>query len=146
MAGVVGHLVKLIAPASMPVLLLGNLIAGIAVMPMTMLINIFLIECMDYGEWKDGRRVEGAYSSVTGLASKLGAAFASGVVGVVMEFAKFDSTLAVQTQSTNTAIIVLYSVIPAVLFLIHFLILRKYDLDKKIPQIRQDLETRRANA
>lgn len=145
-AGIVGHIVKLIAPASMPVLLLGNLITGIAIMPMSMLINIFLIECMDYGEWKDGRRVEGAYSSVTGLASKLGTAVASGVVGIVMEFAKFDSTLAVQAQPANTAIIVLYSVIPAVLFLIHFLILRKYDLDKKIPQIRQELETKRANA
>lgn len=144
--GIIGHMIKLTAPASMPVLLLSNLIAGMACLPMPMLINIFLIECMDYGEWKTDRRVEGAYSSVTGFASKLGTAIASGVVGIVMEFTKFDSALPEQPQSANAAIIVLYSVIPAVLFLIQFLVMRKYDLDKKIPQIRQELETKKAGA
>lgn len=129
----------------MPVLLVGNLITGTAIIPMSMLINIFLIKCMDYGEWKDGRRVEAAYSSVTGLASKLGTAFASGIVGLVMQFAHFDGSLTVQTsQSANTDIIVLYSVVPAILFLVHFLVLRMYDLDKKLPQIRQDLAQKRS--
>lgn len=141
--GVIGNVIKFVGGANMTTLMIGNFIAGLAIMPVSMMINMFLIECMDYGEWKNGTRVEAVFSSISGFANKLGSGFASIAVGFVMEFAGYDGTLAVQSQKANMSIIALYSVIPMVLFAIQFFVMRKYNLADKIPQIRRELNERR---
>lgn len=125
-------------------LLVGNLLAALAILPISMMINVFLIECMDYGEWKNGSRVEGVYSSINGFASKLGSGLASVSVGFIMQFAGYEGALEVQSQAANMSIIALYSVVPLILFVVQFLVMKQYDLDKKIPQIRKELRERRA--
>lgn len=140
---VVGNLIKLINLQSMPVLLVGTLLSGVGVLPISLLVNIFLIECMDYGEWKNGVRVEAAYGAINGLGSKVGSAFASAAIGIVMQFGGFDASVAVQSSSANASIIALFAVIPAILFAVAILLFTRYDLPKKLPEIRQELDARR---
>ncbi len=139
----VGNLIKLAAPQSMPVLLLSSLLAGVGIMPASMLGSIFIIECMDFGEWKNGVRIEAAYGAISGLGAKIGSAFASAAIGIVMQFAGFDAAATVQSSGANNSIIALYTIIPAVLFVVALILFLSYDLPKKLPQIRQELEVRR---
>lgn len=140
--GAVGNLFKFIFGSNLIALLIGNLLALVPLM-VSCMINIFLIECMDFGEWKNGSRVEGGLGAINGFASKLGTGLSSVIVGFVLQFAGYDGTLSVQSSSANSAIIALYAIIPMVLFIVQFIIMKQYDLDGKLPQIRKELEKRR---
>lgn len=141
--GVVGNAIKFIGGTSMSTLIIGSLVAGIGILPISMMINILVIQCMDYSEWKSGIRVEGVFSSVSGFSSKVGGGLASALVGFVMGISGYNGTLTVQSQSANMSIIALFAVVPMILFLLQYIVLRKYDLDKIMPQIQKDLAERR---
>ncbi|MBD5452704.1 MAG: hypothetical protein HDR30_00040 [Lachnospiraceae bacterium] len=139
--GALGNLLKFVGKTNLPILIVGNLLTMVPLM-FSCMINIFLIECMDFGEWKNGVRVEGGLGSINGFASKLGTGLSSVIVGFVMQLAGYDGTLAQQSQSANFAIIALYSLIPLALFIVQFIVMKQYDLDKKLPQIRAELGER----
>ena len=58
----------------------------------------------------------------------------------------FDGTLAVQSSTAMGSIVALYCWIPAVLYAFLILFIRLFDLDKKMPKIREELEERRKAA
>lgn len=139
--GAAGNLIKFIGGTNLVTLIVGNLISMVPLM-FSCMINIFLIECMDFGEWKNGIRVEGGLGSVNGFAGKLGNGLSSVIVGFVMQLAGYNGALEVQSSSANFAIIALYSIIPFILYIVQFFVIKQYDLDEKLPQIKADLEKR----
>ena len=60
--------------------------------------------------------------------------------------AGYVGTLTVQPDSAINMIIMLYSVVPAIFCLIEYVLLRKYDLEKSIGDIRAQLEAKRSAA
>lgn len=142
--GIVGSIIKLFAGSNMVVLVLGNLLVGIGTMPMSMLVHIYVIDCMDYGEWKTGKRIEGITNSVNNFASKIANGLAVGSLGVMLGAVGYVGSLDVQPEAVNNVIIGLFSWIPAILFAIALMILHFYDLDEKMDQIKVDLKARRS--
>lgn len=110
------------------------------------LVGMLAIDCADYNEWKGNARMKGTLSSVTGFANKIGAAFGTFIVGVLLTVAGFDGTLEVQTAAADNMIRFIYAWIPAIFALIACIALHFYTLDKKKAQISADLAERRANA
>lgn len=143
---IAGNVLKFAGGPHMGTLIGGSLLAGLGVMPLSMLISIFLIECMDFGEWKTGIRLEGAYGSVRGLADKIGTALSTSVLGFILQAAGFNKELAVQSGGATFAINALYSLIPAALLAVALLVISRYDLYKKLPEIRAELDSRRAGS
>lgn len=143
--GVVANIIKGFAGANMGMVIVGNLIGVLAVLPLSFYAPVMVISCMDYSEWKNGERVEGAFSAVNGFASKVGAGLSSVITGFAMGAAGFDGTLAVQSASATKAIVALYSWVPAVLFIVIIILMKFYKLDDMMPQITADLEARRKN-
>lgn len=137
--GVVGIIIRTFGGTNMATLLIGSGISSIAVLPISMMINTYLIDCMDYGEWKTGVRVEGMIASVTNFAGKVGAGAASGLLGLVMGLAGYDGTLSVQSQSANMAIVGMYNIFPLVMYVIMFVLAMMYKMDKIKPQMKEDL-------
>ena len=141
LAAVVGYLIKIFGSISFPVLVIASIVVSLAGLPLNMLGHIITIECIDYGEWKNNvSGVEGIYGR---FAIKIGSGLASAVVGIIMGIAGFDGTLEVQSALANGSIIALSTVIPAALSLVQYFVIRKYDLNDKIGQIRQELDARR---
>ncbi len=138
--GVVGYGIRIIGGTNLVTLTVGSLIGGVAILPITMMISIYLIDTMDYGEWKTGVRVEGMLGSVNSFSSKLGSGIASGMVGLIMGLAGYDGTLAVQSASANASIIALFNYVPMVLMVVLLLLAIAYKLDKELPAIKADLE------
>lgn len=141
--GIIGNVIKGFAGANMGLIIVGNLLGVLAALPLSFYAPVMVISCMDYSEWKNGDRVEGAFSAVNGFASKVGAGLSSVVTGFVMGVAGFDGTLTVQSTAANNAIVALYSWIPAVLFAVIIVLMKFYKLDEMMPQISADLEARR---
>lgn len=141
--GVIGYGIRIIGGTNLITLVIGSLIGGVAVLPITMMINIYLIDTMDYGEWKTGMRVEGMLGSVNSFCSKLGSGMASGLVGLIMGLAGYDGTLEAQSASATASIVALFNYLPMVLMIVLFLLAIAYKLDKELPKIKEELAKKR---
>lgn len=140
---VVGNVIKFFAGANLTLVFVGSLIASIPGASMIQMIgSIFMIQCMDYGEYKTGIRPEAMLNSVNGFASKVGQGIASGLLGVLMGAAGFVSGAETQSASAMTAIQLGYSIVPALLCIVMLVILHFYDLDKRQGEIRGELAKR----
>ena len=139
--GLAGNIIRTFP--NLPMLMVGNLLTSIAVIPTGMLLPSLLIDCMDYNEWKTGKRVEAIFGSLNAFSMKLGSGISSVLVGAVMAMTGFDAQLDVQNAATNAGIIALYAVIPAAMFLIMFAALRRYRIDQEMPRVREELQIRR---
>lgn len=140
--GIVGMVIRTLGGTNMITILLGGGIASVAVLPISMMINTYLIDCMDYGEWKTGVRIEGLIASIVNFAGKVSAGVASGLLGFVMGMSGYDGSLAVQSSTANMAIIGMFNIFPLVLYVVMFLVARMYQLDKIRPQMQADLKKR----
>lgn len=123
---------------------IGNIVLAIGTLPISMMSNLLIIECADFNEWEGRPRMEGTLGSVNGLASKLGSAFGTFIAGVLLSISGYVGGTEVLPDSALMMIRLLYSLIPAVLYLLVAVCLHFYHLDKKIVQIRQENEARRA--
>ena len=104
-------------------------------------------DVIDYQEFLSGRREEGTSYSFYSFARKLGqtvaGAGASGVLGII----GYNGKLAVQSAAVQTKMYTAATLVPAVLLVLLFLLLRfGYKLGKKeLLTLHDDLESHRAN-
>jgi Na+/melibiose symporter-like transporter len=69
---------------------------GIGIVPISLMIATYVIDVMAYGEWMNGKRIEGPLASINSFATKAGPALASGVTGLIMGLAGYDGLAEVQ--------------------------------------------------
>ena len=137
---VIGNVIKFIAGKNMVLIMLGSFISTVpGASALLMIGSIFVIQCMDYGQWKTGVRLEGPVNCVYGFASKVGSGIASGLAGALLGAAGFVGASETQTASALTAIQMSYSIVPLIICVIMLVILHFYDLDKNGEQIKQNL-------
>lgn len=141
--GIIGKLLPLLSTKNIGLLAVGNILGTIGYMPIYVLTINMLIECMDYGEWRFRKRGEGIYSCISGFCSKVGTGLGNWLVGFVMMLGGYVSSAASQSQGAVNSVIGLYTIVPAVLYLIAAVFMHFYKLDDELPQIQKELEQRR---
>lgn len=141
--GAVGRFLPVFQTTNMMMLTVGAMLNSIASMPIYILCANAIINCMDYGEYKSGVRGEGIYTCVSGFCSKVGIGLASGILGLVTSLGGYNGTLAIQSESANMSIILCYTVIPTVLYVVAALALGKFNLEKQLPEIQKALKERK---
>ncbi|GHV82447.1 hypothetical protein AGMMS49991_10050 [Spirochaetia bacterium] len=142
----VGYGLLFFAGNNLPMVLVCAVLGGVGSNCLAMIGGVFIIQTMDYGEWKTGKRVEGMLSSFNSFASKIGSGFASLIVGAVMALGGYVSGAETQTPAALMSIKFVYSITPFVFCILGLVVLHFFDVDKKIPQIQKDLEARKATA
>lgn len=140
---IIGGIVKYFAGANMPMLLIGTVLSGIGTTGLIMMGSIFIIQCMDYGEWKTGIRIEGMMNTIPSFAGKLGTGLASGLSGAIMGAAGYVGNAAAQTASANTAIVWCFSLIPAIICIIALITLHFYDYEKIGEKIKKEIQEKK---
>ena len=115
----------------------------VGMVPLAMMVAAYTAETMDYGEWKNGIRIEGPLNSIIAFSQKVGPAIASGVTGLIMGIAGYDGLAEVQSASANNAIVLLYNWIPIVLLIAATVFAFMWQLGKLMPKIQTELEERR---
>lgn len=133
---------RLLVPTNLIWLVLMSFIALCGIMSLSFMKPLLTIDCITYGKWKTGNAVEAAYSTVNSLADKLGLGVGSFVLGAILNAGGFDGTAAVQSESALFTIKMLFTVIPAVLMFIAVIVLLCYDLEKRLPKMKKELEER----
>jgi GPH family glycoside/pentoside/hexuronide:cation symporter len=140
-----GNVLKFLGQTNLPMILIGTLLAGFGTSTVTMMNHYFMLQCIDYGEFITGKRVEGMPSSIMSFTSKIGSGLASVSVGFLMGIAGYVGSTQQQTPSALGSIVALYTLIPAgicvaMLVILHFF----YDVEKKLPALRKAHEERLA--
>ena len=140
--GIIATLIRCFMPYSfMAALILGG-IATFATIPMMAVGGVLVNNTVEYGEWQSGKRLVGMVNSASSFGVKIGSGLAAAMIGWILAFGNYDGTLAAQPDSAITSILVLTVYLPLVLFIVTYLLLRKYDLDEKYPQIVKELAER----
>ncbi len=141
--GVIGIGLRTLGTTNIATIFIGSLLISLSTTPLSTMISIYLIDCMDYGEWKTGTRIEGPIASISNFASKIGAGIASGFIGLVMGMVGYDGLAQVQTPLVNGAIVFIYNWFPLIMLVIMLILSRFYQVDRQRPQMNADLAARR---
>jgi GPH family glycoside/pentoside/hexuronide:cation symporter len=144
--GIIGFVVKIFAGANIPLLLITSLVGSLGTLPIALMVNLYVIDCMTYSEWKTGKRADGFFSVMCQFGNKVGSGLGSASVGLLMGLVGYDGMAEAQSAGVNNMIIALYSWIPAIILVVSLVIFAMHDLDKRMPQIKRELEARKAAA
>lgn len=140
---IVGYLITLIAPESFGVVMLAQIVKGFGQGPLLGGVWAMFPDTIEYGEWKTHVRIEGLLYSGGSLGQKIGVGFGTALTGWVLAWGHYNGALATQSASAISSIYQLFIYIPVVIYVLQIIMLFMYDLDKKYPQIMQDLADRR---
>jgi len=100
----------------------------------------------DYGEWKTGKRITGISFSGNLFFLKLGLAIAGAMVGFLLSWYGYDAGAKQQSPESINGIVMLFTIIPGVGYLITAGVVRLLKVDREMMQrIQADLEKRRTN-
>ena len=143
MMSILGGVLNFLAGANLAMLAVGGIIIGVSSLPCSYMTNILAIDCADYNEWKGTPRMEGTLCSITGFANKLGAAFGTFLIGILLTSSGFDGTLAAQPDSAVMMIRVSYALVPVFFYVFGAFALRFYKLDKMKAEINAGIEAHR---
>lgn len=100
----------------------------------------------DYGEWKTGKRSTGISFSGNLFFLKVGLAVAGAMVGFLLSAYGYDASAAHQSENAIGGIILLFTVIPGVGYLITAGVVRLLKVDRAMMiKIQSDLSKRREN-
>lgn len=138
-----GYLMNFFAGGNAVLLGLAAVCYGVGSIPISMLINLLVIECANFNEWKGMQRMEGTMGCVTGFATKVGSSIGAGVLGILLSASGYVGDVELIPDSAVMMIRCLFSVIPAVLWLVVAGSLLLYKLDKLMPQIKSEIKAAR---
>ena len=143
---VAGALLGWLMPRNMLAVILSLVIRSFGLLP-TYMMAAMLAEALDHIEWKNGFRCDGFSASVVSITVTVGMGLAVGlfnlglgVLGYVPPAA--DGTWVAQNAAVQNYFIIGYFGIPAVVFLIVFLLMIPFKVEKLIPQIQADIVAR----
>jgi len=139
----IAYIVRAFAPTNLILYAVTSIACSVGTLPMVYFVGLLVIDCMDYGEWQTGYRVESGYSAVTSAGQKIAAGLASGFAGLVMGAVGFISGEESQTDTALLGIKALTIYVPIVIGAVLVVLICCYKLDDKIEQIRKELLEKR---
>lgn len=142
--GMAANVLRIINPTNFWYNTVLGCVSSFANIPMMCLLGVTTAMAIDYNAYKYGNRMVACSQSATGFGGKVGNGLGASVVGWCLAIAHYDATLDVATAATRQAIYAFNIYIPLVLFLVMFICAMKFDLEAKLPGIREELERRKA--
>jgi GPH family glycoside/pentoside/hexuronide:cation symporter len=114
-------------------------------------------DIFDYTEWKCGKSLAGTQTAVSGFLNKVASASASAIISALLVWGAYDAekldaviaagqSVADVYPATANAINFAFGGLSLVSTIIAIVVLIPYDLDKKYPAIRKELDKRQASA
>ena len=95
----IGYALRWVFGANLITIMVGTIFTTIGTVPISMLLSIYTLECIDYGERKTGERVEGFISALMGFGTKVGSGIGSAVVGFLMGISGYIASEAAVSQT-----------------------------------------------
>lgn len=139
---VLGGLIMLIDPLSLPILVVSTIVNTIGTAPISICVFAMLGDTASYGEWKTGVRNEALVFSATTFSEKVGNAVGAALIAFILSFGGFVGGQAIQTESAITTMKLCMIGAPIVIAVVLIIALYFYKLDKIYPTVMKELEER----
>lgn len=142
--GILGNGLRLLNPYHFAYNTVLGCFTTFANIPMMCLGGVLTAMAVDYNEYKYGVRMVGRSGSASSFGQKIANGLGASLVGWCLAIAGYDATMEVATAATKQAIFTFSIYTPLVLYIIMFLAIRKFDLESKIGEIREEINKRKA--
>lgn len=100
---------------------------------------VMMSDTVDYGEWCNGKRLTGISFAGTLFVLKLGTALGGALIGWMLAGGGYDATAKTQNSATISIIIALFTIVPAICYLLSAVIAKRY-YTLKTPYLRNILD------
>ncbi len=87
---------------------------------------VMMSDTVDYGEWCNGKRLTGISFAGTLFVLKLGLALGGAVIGWALAGGGYDAAAKAQNGTTITIIIALFTLVPAVCYLLSAIVAKRF--------------------
>lgn len=141
--GAAACLVRVFTPYSLMTCIVGGAVTTFANIPLMCLFGAMVNNCVEYNDYKFGKRIVGMTNSANSFGSKIGSGIGASLIGWLLAAAGYNAALEVQPASVDTAIFAFGIYIPLALFVIMFILLLKNDLEKRYPEIVAELQKKK---
>lgn len=136
--------IRCFAPANFAMFIGTELFGSFIQIPLMCLYGVLLAMAVDYNEWKYDKKLVAMSSGAIGFGAKVGGGLGSLLLSAFLVLGSYDATLEVASASMRASIYGFSNYLPVVINIIMFLIFRGFDLEKKLPQIREEVAARHA--
>lgn len=141
-----GSVILWLAPSSVAMLWISTVFRSVGVGGLSGNMNAMLADVVEYGEWKMGIRTEGMIYSGASFGGKVGAGLGGAIVAAILAWGQYVPNAATQAPLAMSAIKVAFVGAPFIGSTLIIIMLLLFRVEKKMPQIKAELEERRKKA
>lgn len=136
--------IRCIAPTNFIMYIVTNLAASFLQIPLMSLYGVLMAMVVDYNEYLYDKKLVGVSSSVIGFGATVGGGLGVILLSGILSLGHYDASLQVATTSMRWSIYGFSNFLPIIMNVVMFLIFLKFDLEKKLPAMRKEVEQRHA--
>ena len=136
--------IRCFAPTNYVVYAATALLASFIQIPLMCLYGVLTAMTVDYNEWKYEKKLVAMSGGAIGFGNKVGSGLGSLLLSVFLIIGSYDASLSAATTSMRWSIYGFSNYLPLVINLLMFFLFRGFDLEKKLPQMREEIAARKA--
>lgn len=136
--------IRCLIPTNLPIYVVSSMIGSFVQIPLMCLYGVLLAMAVDYNEWKYDKKLVAVSSGAIGFGSKVGSGVGSLLLSAFLTIGAYNAALEVASSSMRYSIYGFSNYLPVVINLLMFVIFTKFDLEEKLPQMRKEVEARKA--
>lgn len=140
--GILGTVIRLFAPANLPLFLAGYCMVNFATAPIVAVLPAMVINCAEWNDYKFGVKLTGMTNSVASFGAKIGGGIGGAAIGWILNAGGFDAA-AEQTAASIRSIVAINIWMPGILFAVIFICYGLYSLENRYTEIVKANEARR---
>ena len=137
-------LIRCLLPTNFIVYVATCLVASFIQIPLMCLYGVLTAMTVDYNEWKYGKKLVAMSGGAIGFGSKVGNGLGSVVLAGFLAIGGYNAALESASTSMRYSIYVFSNYLPLIVNLIMFFIFMKFDLEAKLPKMREEVDARKA--
>lgn len=121
-----------------------SLIGSFLQIPLMCLYGVLTAMTIDYNEWKYDKRMIAISGGAVSFGNKVGNGLGAAVLTIFLAIGGYDATLEAATTGMRNAIYGFSNWLPLILNVVMLVIFTRFDLEKKLPQMKEEVAARRA--
>lgn len=141
----IGYLINFFAKANITVLIVGSILSSLAMLPLSYLGNVIIMNLATYNEYQELPRMEGSTNVSIAFVASIFNGIGTGLMGVLLGISGYISAEnVVQPDSALLMVRGIFSLIPMVCMIsIVFFAWKFSNLEKQIPNMEEELKLRK---
>ena len=135
--GAIGWGMNFFAGDNMTILMIAAVLYTFAGLPIAYLSGLLILDCAEYNVLMGKKRMETTIAAVNSVGTKIGAGLGIATLGFLLSGFGYDGSLEVQSDSAIMGIRLIFSVIPAIVYVIIAILCKVYKLDHILADLRE---------